>query len=735
MSFKYIIIGLITIAIGTSAYFLLYSDSSDNTSEYVDNFVKAGTNNEIVINYPKENTVFPPEIASPTFRWKDSDSDNDEWIAVFQDKKEVIFVSEFIRDNCWKPDSSSWEEIKSASFGKEITVSVVSINSKENGRIYNSGSTKIQISKDSVGATIFFRAVPLPFSYAVDNLSTISWRLGSISSYHQPKILLSNFPVCGNCHSFSRDAKHISMDVDYANDKGSYFISPFTKNTDVTFDKIITWSDYKRDDEELTFGLLSQISPDGKHVLSTVKDRSVFVRIENLDYSQLFFPVKGIIASYNNETKQFNALPGADNPNICQSNPTWSPDGKSVLFTKSPLYKIPDSESFKEAILPVELAKDFIEGKQDYKYDIYHVPFNDGKGGEAKPLLGASNNGMSNFFPKYSPDGKWIVFCQSENFMLLQPDAKLYIIPSQGGTPRLMNCNNLGTMNSWHSWSPNGKWMVFSSKAGGPYTQLYLTYIDEQGNDYPPVLLENMLVKNRAANIPEFINRKYDELESIKEKFIDNDIYAIARGNEKVRLGDMKGALLELNRAIELNPKDEVAYTRRGVVNFELGSYSQAINDFNKVIELSPESFFAYHNRAALKVKLGDLKGAIADYDMAIKLNPKSSEEYYQRGETRFNLKEFDKAIADFDYAIKLNPKSDKYWAIRASTWYNMKNFEAALKDFDEAVKINPKESNYLLKRAITKLQMDMNASAEDDLKEAARLGNKEASEYLTNFF
>ncbi|GAB1370685.1 hypothetical protein MASR1M45_07460 [Candidatus Kapaibacterium sp.] len=735
MSFKYIIIGLITIALGTSAYFLLYSDSSDNTSEYVDNFLRAGTNNEIVINYPKENTVFPPEIASPTFRWKDSDSDNDEWIAVFQDKKEVIFVSEFIRDNFWKPDSSSWEEIKSASFGKDITVSIVSINSKENGRIYNSGSTKIKISKDSVGATIFFRAVPLPFSYAVDNLSTISWRLGSISSYHQPKILLSNFPVCGNCHSFSRDAKHISMDVDYANDKGSYFISPFTKNTDVTFDKIITWSDYKRDDEELTFGLLSQISPDGKHVLSTVKDRSVFVRIENLDYSQLFFPVKGIIASYNNETKQFNALPGADNPNICQSNPTWSPDGKSVLFTKSPLYKIPDSESFKEAILPVELAKDFIEGKQDYKYDIYHVPFNDGKGGEAKPLLGASNNGMSNFFPKYSPDGKWIVFCQSENFMLLQPDAKLYIIPSQGGTPRLMNCNNLGTMNSWHSWSPNGKWMVFSSKAGGPYTQLYLTYIDEQGNDYPPVLLENMLIKNRAANIPEFINRKYDELESIKEKFIDNDIYAIARGNEKVRLGDMKGALLELNRAIELNPKDEVAYTRRGVVNFELGSYSQAINDFNKVIELSPESFFAYHNRAALKVKLGDLKGAIADYDMAIKLNPKSSEEYYQRGETRFNLKEFDKALADFDYAIKLNPKSDKYWAIRASTWYNLKNFEAALKDFDEAVKINPKESNYLLKRAITKLQMDMNASAEDDLKEAARLGNKEASEYLTNFF
>jgi tetratricopeptide (TPR) repeat protein len=715
-------------------YWLLFA-KNDSKDEYSKTFQQKGINSELVISYPANNTIFPPDIASPTILWQDSDSDMDEWLAIVESEGKIAYISDFIKESKWKPDSTSWEQIKNSGYGKNISINIVSVNQKKPGIIYNGGKVTINISKDSVSAPIFFRAVPLPFGFAVDNLSTISWRLGNVSNYTQPKILLTNFPVCGNCHSFSSDAKKMSMDIDYANDKGSYFISPLTKNTDVTFDKIITWSDYKREEGELTFGLLSQISPDGKYVLSTVKDRSIFVRIDKLDYSQLFFPVKGIIGVYNTETKKFSSLPGADDKNICNSNPIWSPDGKTVLFTKSPLHQIPNADKFKEAILPIELAQDFIDGKKDYKYDIYKIDFNDGNGGVATPLQGASGNGMSNFFPKYSPDGKWIVYCQTKNFMLLQPDAKLYIIPSGGGTPRLMNCNNLGTMNSWHSWSPNGKWMVFSSKARGPYTQLYLTHIDENGNDSPPVILENMLIRNRAANIPEFLNTKYDDFDKITEKFIDNDNYAIARGNEKVKLGDFKGALVELNKAIELNPKDEVAYTRRGVVNFELGFLLEAIKDFNKVIELKPESFFAYHNRAALKVKTKDFAGAIKDYDMAIKLNPKSSEEYYQRGEAKFNMNLFKESISDFDYALKLNPKNDSYYILRASAYYNIKDFKSSLNDFNEAIKIKTTDGNYFFKRAITKLQLDMNDSALQDLKEAERLGNKEASEYIMNFF
>jgi Tol biopolymer transport system component len=68
----------------------------------------------------------------------------------------------------------------------------------------------------------------------------------------------------------------------------------------------------------------------------------------------------------------------------------------------------------------------------------------------------------------------------------MRPDSHLYIVPTGGGEARRMRCNT-PTMNSWHSFSPNGRWMVFSSKAPSPYTQLYLTHIDADGNDSPAI--------------------------------------------------------------------------------------------------------------------------------------------------------------------------------------------------------------------------------------------------------
>ena len=53
--------------------------------------------------------------------------------------------------------------------------------------------------------------------------------------------------------------------------------------------------------------------------------------------------------------------------------------------------------------------------------------------------------------------------------------------------------------------SPNGRWLVFSSKSWS-YAQVFLTHIDEDGNDSPPILIENSTAANRAVNIPEFEN-------------------------------------------------------------------------------------------------------------------------------------------------------------------------------------------------------------------------------------
>ncbi len=168
----------------------------------------------------------------------------------------------------------------------------------------------------------------------------------------------------------------------------------------------MTWSDYRRDDRDPTFGLLSAMSPDGKHAVSTVKDRSVFVPTNDLAYSQLFFPIRGILAVHDRQTGEIYALPGADDPQFVQSNATWSPDGKYIVFARSKAYKLQQERAEPSVLLNPAECKEFLTKQKAFLFDLYRIPFNGGKGGKAEPLKGASRNGMSNYFAKFSPDGK-----------------------------------------------------------------------------------------------------------------------------------------------------------------------------------------------------------------------------------------------------------------------------------------------------------------------------------------
>ena len=231
-------------------------------------------------------------------------------------------------------------------------------------------------------------------------------------------------------------------------------------------------------------------------------------------------------------------------------------------------------------------CREFLEGGKPFKFNLFRIPFNGGQGGKAEPIAGASFNGKSNFFPKYSPDGKWIVFCRAENYMLLQPDSELYIIPAEGGEARRLRANTR-RMNSWHSFSPNGKWLVFSGKPDSPYTRLYLTHIDEQGESTPAVVLDHLTAPDRAANIPEFVNVAPSAIGHIREKFIDDVSYA--RGAwQYFKSNDYEGAERQAKKALELNPKNYDALRCLGLALFGREQYDEAVRYLSEAARLNP---------------------------------------------------------------------------------------------------------------------------------------------------
>ena len=649
----------------------------------------------IDIMYPANNTIFPPEIAPTTIYWNDS-TGADLWIAYFLVNDDLKETSPVLSDSKWLPEKEQWEKIKNLSIEKNAKLLIIGFNKSEPNKILTSAQILFRTSKDSVGAPIFFRTVTLPFKYAINNLETISWRLGKVSSSSRANILIEKLPVCANCHSFSSDGKVIGMDVDYANDKGSYAISDISDEIHLTIDKIISWSDFKQEDGKKTYGLLSSVSPDGRYVASTVKDRSIFVSLDDLMYSQLFFPIKGIIAIYDRKEKKYFALKGADDTSLVQSNPIWSPDGKYLYICRTKAFTNMEAEKSGKAILPTSVAKEFIDGTRRFFYDIYRIPFNGGKGGTAEPFAGASGNDMSNYFPKFSPDGKWVVFTQSKNFMLLQPDSKLYIMPANGGLPRLMNCNT-DYMNSWHSFSPNGKWLVFSSKVKGAYTKLYLTHIDENGMDSPPVCLEYMSPDNLAANIPEFLNISPEQKIKIIEKFMNSNFYAEARVNEKAKAGDFKGALADLDSAISVRPLNSQLYYDKAMIQKKLGDFKNARINLDKCIELNQKNDKAYFERAYLKVEAEDYKGAVKDLEISLKLEPRNFMAVYEMAVAKYNLKDYKNSIKQCDKLVSMNPNFGYGFFQRALCRIQLNQIELACPDLKKADGLGCREAKQVI--------------------------------------
>ena len=605
------------------------------------------------ITYPADGTLFPPDSVAPTVVWTDETGRVDRWNVVVRDDTGADVATASVDTPRWRPSEDDWARIKQRSAERDAELVVAGVDRTNPATTLSSSRVHLRTSKDPVGDALFYREVPLPFLTAVQDPSRIRWRYGTIDMQDGPPIVLQNLPVCGNCHSFADNGSALGLDVDYGNDKGAYAIIPVAKHMVLDDAKIMTWSDFKRADGELTFGLLSRVSPTGRYVISTVKDRSVFVAMPDLMISQLFFPIKGILVVYDRETHTFAPLPGADDPQYVQTNAVWSHDGKYIVFARTKAYHAQRLEQQNSALVDQKDVPEFTVEKQPFRYDLYRIPFNDGKGGTPEPLRGASGDGMSNYFPKFSPDGKWIVFCKAKSYMLLRPDSDLYIIPAEGGTARRLQYNT-ARMNSWHSWSSNSRWLVFSSKVNGPYTQLFLTHIDENGNDTPPVLLERFTSSDRAANIPEFVNLPGDAIADIREQFLNS--YSFLRaGLANEHTGDHAGAERAYRRGLEIVPDDAELRNALGWTLFQEGNTADAVVEYRRALKTNPLSAKVHNNLALALVELGQLDEAASQFSRSLELDPKA-EIYSDLGFTMARLGKPEVALANYQKALELDP-------------------------------------------------------------------------------
>jgi len=724
----------------------------------------AGASSEsagISIDYPLNGSLFPPDMAPPTFLWRDSAAGADSWQidVVFADGSVPLHVTskgehmqigpidpraisdtnklpeltpEQAAAHTWKPDATTWDAIRKHAVSGAATIAISGI---ADGRQVSRGTMQLQVSTDPVGAPIFYRDVPLMPSetekgfikpLATAAIPLIEWRMRNVADTSS-HIVMTDLHSCANCHSFARDGKTLGIDLDGPqNDKGMYSLVPIAKQMTIRSQDVISWSSFPTENSSpVRVGFMSQVSPDGRYVVTTIRPpgskSSNFYYVANFkDYRflQVFYPTRGVLAWYDRAAKKLQPLPGADDPNFVQASAMWSPDGKYLVFSRAEA-KDPVPADGKMAAY----ANDPAELK--IQYDLYRIPFNEGMGGKAEPIVGASQNGMSNSFAKVSPDGKWIVFVQAKNGQLMRPDGKLYIVPAAGGVARKMNCNT-PLMNSWHSFSPNGRWLVFSSKSRSPYTQMFLTHIDENGNDTPAILIENSTAANRAVNIPEFVNMDPSGIEHIDTPAVDfYKQYDVAA--DLAKKGQYAAAIPEWTKAIAMSPDDARARNNFGQTLARLGKEDEAIAQLRKAVLYKPHYPEARNNLAIALARTGDSSEAIDNYRKALEDNPNYAEAHNNLGRALMEQHHLPEAIEQYQAALTINPE---YAEAHNNLGYALAaqgHLDAAVAEYNKAIENDPKYAHAYNNLGLALAMQDHVDDAIADFNKAIELDPKDA--------
>jgi len=149
--------------------------------------------------------------------------------------------------------------------------------------------------------------------------------------------------------------------------------------------------------------------------------------------------------------------------------------------------------------------------------------------------------------------------------------------------------------------------------------------------------------------------------------------------------GELREAIGDYSRALELNPKDSLALCGRGQVFVECGEFERALKDLDVALEnivqvpIQDEGYrravqaYILNGRAAAYAGIGQFDRALIEFEESVSLCPQNAWVYYNRAEAYEHRGETTKALADYKLALTLtNPKLNtlrrKYAELKVKT-------------------------------------------------------------------
>lgn len=377
-------------------------------------------------------------------------------------------------------DEKQWNELLEEAVGKELEVKVYE---KVEGNWQMYLPFHWSVSSDSIDPYLVYRL--LEPGYEIWNQMGIYQR--RLADFKETAIIPNHLTGhnCINCHNFpNQDPNQMVLHM-RGKGGGTYLFQSgdITKLNGKVSEHIpsLVYPSWH------PFGDLIAFSTNQTRQAFHFNDKN---RIEVMDYASDVF-------LYDVKNNEVMTVPQLFSDAAFETFPHFSPDGKTLYFCSAEAQKMPESY-------------------QEVKYSLCSIPFNPDTrtfGHQVDTLYHGKDNGKSVSFPRVSPDGKFLVFTLSDygNFSIWHKEADLYLVNLQEGTVAPLEAANSDNVESYHSWSSNGRWLVYSSRRiDGLYTHPHLIHIDAEGKTGKPFILPQKDASfyssyMQSFNIPEFV--------------------------------------------------------------------------------------------------------------------------------------------------------------------------------------------------------------------------------------
>lgn len=429
-----------------------------------------------------KGVVIPPNISPLDFKIL---NDGERYVTTISGEKAGTIT---VRGRDVKLPSKEWKALVEANKGSDI---VYTVNVKRKGEWLRLAQFKGTVAEDPIDDYMVYRLLApsyefyTAFSIRQRNLSTGEDReVFNNRMHYNPKE-----QQCMNCHQFQN----------YRTENWQMHVRQVLGGT-----LIVTGDESRKvnlkTDSTMSAGVYPAWHPTEKLIAYSVNRTRQFFHEKNIQKLEVQDPLSDLIL-YDVDKNEVSKV--AADPLAFETFPAWSLDGKTLYYSSARQPEIATLPSDSIAICFDQIRYDLMRKSFDPSTKSF---------GPEELVYDAKSQNLSAMEARISPDGRFLLFSLGGygTFHIWHRDSDLWVMDLESGESRPLTEANSNDADSFHNWSSNGRWIVFTSRRDdGLFSRVYFSYFDREGNAHKPFMLPmNDLSGHKdevySYNVPEF---------------------------------------------------------------------------------------------------------------------------------------------------------------------------------------------------------------------------------------